>query len=362
MAKYIGDELAKQVADTVKDVCGKNINFINEYGIIFASTDSKRLGTFHEIGQKAAATGQVIEVDSDDRFTGTHKGINLPVYYNNDFLAVVGISGEPDEVRKYAHLAERITVLLVKEKELNTISHNRSERMHHLLDSLVRNAALNPEYLQDTLTEFQINSKTNKRLILIKLNRRYNLTNLSMLDYNVYNMFQIAGFKLFTFRYPDEYVAVVDAEEFLKKEFILNNFAKEYKQLFRVVVGKEAPVSCLHESYHSAKTVLRSFPDNHEGYLLYDDLTLDILFSRLTEQDKQTYHHKTIEKLSNEDLALLRVYFKNNLSLTRTSEELFLHKNTVQYKLNVIAEKCGLNPRQFQDGVLLYLAVILNDR
>ena len=106
--------LAAQVVNTVKDVCGRDVNFINQYGIIFASTDPERVGTFHEIGHQAALTGETIEVRADDNFHGTRMGINLPVYYNQTFMAVIGITGQPDEVRKYAHLAERITHLLIR--------------------------------------------------------------------------------------------------------------------------------------------------------------------------------------------------------------------------------------------------------
>ncbi|MFR4713912.1 MAG: helix-turn-helix domain-containing protein [Blautia wexlerae] len=44
------------------------------------------------------------------------------------------------------------------------------------------------------------------------------------------------------------------------------------------------------------------------------------------------------------------------MSLHNTCEKLFLHKNTLQYKLNHIYRKTGLNPRRFKDAVLLYLA------
>ena len=46
----------------------------------------------------------------------------MPVYHNQSLLAVIGITGEPDTVRKYAHLAERITNLLIREQELNQYS------------------------------------------------------------------------------------------------------------------------------------------------------------------------------------------------------------------------------------------------
>lgn len=54
--------LAAQVVNTVKDVCGRDVNFINQSGIIFSSTDPERIGTFHEIGHQAALTGETIEV------------------------------------------------------------------------------------------------------------------------------------------------------------------------------------------------------------------------------------------------------------------------------------------------------------
>ncbi|MCM1894391.1 MULTISPECIES: helix-turn-helix domain-containing protein [Dorea] len=47
------------------------------------------------------------------------------------------------------------------------------------------------------------------------------------------------------------------------------------------------------------------------------------------------------------------------MSLIRTCDKLYLHKNTLQYKLNRIHKITGLNPRKFQDAVLLYLAVLL---
>ena len=54
--------LAFQVVNTIKDTCGQDINFIDKQGMIFASTNVDRIGTFHAIGHKAAQTEQTIEV------------------------------------------------------------------------------------------------------------------------------------------------------------------------------------------------------------------------------------------------------------------------------------------------------------
>ena len=46
MITQIGKQLATQIVDTVHDVCGHDINFINKNGIIYASTNTSRIGSF----------------------------------------------------------------------------------------------------------------------------------------------------------------------------------------------------------------------------------------------------------------------------------------------------------------------------
>ena len=73
MITSVDSALAQQIVNTVKDVCGYDINFISENGEIFASTNTCRIGTFHEIGKKAAFSGNTIEVNENDSFTGTQQ-------------------------------------------------------------------------------------------------------------------------------------------------------------------------------------------------------------------------------------------------------------------------------------------------
>ena len=61
--------------------------------------------------------------------------------------------------------------------------------------------------------------------------------------------------------------------------------------------------------------------------------------------------------LEEKDRHLLKVYFDCNFSLKKTCEQLFVHKNTVQYQLDKIYRNCGYNPRNFKDAVILYLAL-----
>ena len=77
----------------------------------------------------------------------------------------------------------------------------------------------------------------------------------------------------------------------------------------------------------------------------------------VNSRNKKAFLEKTLDKLSSEDLELLRIYFSCDMSLKKNCEETFLHKNTIQYRLNQIHKKSGYNPREFQDAVRLYLAL-----
>lgn len=357
----VNQSLAQQIVQTVKDVCGQDVNFIDQYGIIFASTDAKRIGTFHEIGYKAFHTGTAIEVDNDNTFTGTHRGINLPVYHNQSVLAVIGITGEPQSVNKYAHLAERITLLLIREQEINALSRNQADKKHFMIHSLIGKQNVNKHYLNESLEDFGIDLEKEKRLILVRLDHRFHPGNASMIETQISQMFEMAGIRLYTFDYPNEYLAIIDADAFEQNQSIFQKFCSNYPDILKITVGKATSVYDLRSSYQSALTAWKSIASEIKNFALFDDLTLEIILSAVDEESKEAFQQKTIGKLSDDETAVLKTYFENDMSLSKTCEQLFIHKNTLQYKLNRIHQKCGFNPRVFKDAVLLYLAVFNGD-
>ena len=379
MITHISHNLAQQIVNTIKDVCSYDINFINPSGTIIASTNSARIGTFHEIGRKAAATGITIEVAESDNFTGTRQGINMPLYHEDQLLAVIGITGSPEKVRKYAFLAQRITSLLIREQELSQYSRHQADKKHFVISSLLHGDTQNPEYLLKCLKEFYIDPDTPKRLILIRTDSGQNHsventasapktnTDFSLPEHHIRNLFTDTGITLYTFRYPGDYLAVADSSRFSEISGKLHRFAGKHGDTLSIAVGRSVPLHQLSLSLTTAETALRSlqFPASDsntdergtEHYVLFDNLTLEIVLSSVSPEDRKEFAGKTIQLLSGSEKELLRTYFSLEMSLADTAEKLFLHKNTLQYKLNHIYKKCGLNPRKFRDAVLLYLAL-----
>ena len=151
MALSIKQTIAQQIVEAVKDVCSHDINFINSEGIIFASTNTKRIGSFHEIGLQVIKTGQTIEVETDDGFLGTQKGVNIPFIYKDTVSAVIGITGIPEEVRKYAYLAQKITALILREHELDVYDHTQKTQLNYIIRSIIFREYINTDHLKEFL-------------------------------------------------------------------------------------------------------------------------------------------------------------------------------------------------------------------
>lgn len=358
MVLSIKQDVAQQIVEAVKDVCAHDINFIDSKGIIFASTNRKRIGDFHEIGLQVIKTGETIEVDNDEGYLGTQKGVNIPFINKGDVSAVIGISGEPKEVRKYAYLAQKITTLLIREHELNTLEHNQKTQLNHIIRALIDHNYINPEYLKAFVKKYNTTLDTNYQTILIKLDSRYNPSNLAMIEQYIYQAFELTGSKLYTFNYSNEYILFLESKKVKQWLYLFEQLSKKHAPLLKVGIGYSNPLSHQHLSYQSAKLSINCLLSN-EYMAIFDNLDISILLGNISVDTKRHYLNKTISKLSEKELELLETYFFHDMSLKATCEELYLHKNTLQYKLDKIHKTTGYNPRNFKNAVVLYIGLKL---
>ena len=114
-----------------------------------------------------------------------------------------------------------------------------------------------------------------------------------------------------------------------------------------------------YKSYQAAKIALQSLMGD-ENLAVYDSLDLEILLGSVSEDVKTMFFKQTVQDLSKKDRELLKTYFASNMSLKSTSEQLYLHKNTLQYQLDRIWNVTGYNPRKFKEAVVLYMALKLD--
>ena len=66
----------------------------------------------------------------------------------------------------------------------------------------------------------------------------------------------------------------------------------------------------------------------------------------------------TIPQLNTEQLETLETLFSRQLNVSDTARQLFIHRNTLLYRLDKLTEQTGLDPRLFSDAVLLQLFLL----
>lgn len=358
MASHIRRLVAQQIVETVKDVCGHDINYIDPNGIIFASTDPERIGTYHEIGRQVVQIKQTIEVTTDDEYKGTHKGVNIPFLHHGEVIAVIGITGDPDEVRKYAFLAQRITALILREHETDVLAHNRQAELNYIIRSLTFEETVHYDFLEDYLKRNHLHHEMQFRTILVRLNFRYAPSNISIVESRIHNAFHAVGSELFTFNYPNEYILLLPEELWQSHSAVLRQLAAEHRELLSIGVGICCNLDRQHDSYSSAQIALASM-SAESSFVVFEELDVEILLGSVTDKAKEHFIRKSVEALSKKDRSFLEAYYSCGMSLKKTCEHLFIHKNTLQYQLDRIWKETGYNPREFHDAVVLYLGLKL---
>ncbi|KMZ41554.1 MULTISPECIES: helix-turn-helix domain-containing protein [Bacillales] len=66
----------------------------------------------------------------------------------------------------------------------------------------------------------------------------------------------------------------------------------------------------------------------------------------------------TVPHMTDEQLETLDTLFARQLNVSDTARQLFLHRNTLLYRLDKLTEQTGLDPRLFPDAVLLQLYLL----
>ena len=211
-------------------------------------------------------------------------------------------------------------------------------------------------YIHDLLNEFQINTASQKRILIIRMLSTHSSVTISSMEEKILQMFADHSIRLYMFQYPQEYLAVIDASFPLEQ---LQTFYRTLSDSIQIGIGRTTDLFKVSSSYDTARIALNSQSEPDCNYALFDELTLEILLGSINETAASEFLQKTIALLDETDRSVLSCYFEHEQSLSRTSEALFLHKNTLQYKLDRIHKICGLNPRSFRDGVILYLALRL---
>ena len=117
---------------------------------------------------------------------------------------------------------------------------------------------------------------------------------------------------------------------------------------------KEAQVAIeVGKVFETEKTII-NYENLGIGRLIYQlPTTLCEIF--LSEAFKKN----SIDTLDQETLFTINKFFENNLNVSETSRKLFVHRNTLVYRLEKIKKLTGLDLREFDDAIIFKVALMV---
>jgi carbohydrate diacid regulator len=122
----------------------------------------------------------------------------------------------------------------------------------------------------------------------------------------------------------------------------------------------------LADAYKEAQTAIdvgKVF-DTERSIINYENLGIGRLIYQLptTLCDiylTEVFKKSSIDALDQETLFTINKFFENNLNVSETSRKLFVHRNTLVYRLEKIKKLTGLDLRQFDHAIVFKVALMV---
>lgn len=375
-------QLAQEIVNRTMKIINYNINVMDAHAKIIGSGDLERIGEIHEGAMLVLSQKRVVSIDSAtaQKLQGVKPGVNLPLTINNHVVGVIGLTGEPAEIMQFGKLVCMSAEMMLEQTQLlNELSHDNRLK-DELILSLIKSDNLN-SYLTEWVKKMGIDLSLPRVVAIIEIDSGQLGVETAMneLQNLQHDLESISKNILITIQSLSHIVVLIpalnkfnrwDINEHKKRLETIVTKIKNYSQLeIRIALGNYFSHTSDHiaKSYNTAKTTMlvgkQRMPNDRNYY--YQELILPVLLHGLSydwQADELLLPLKKL-KMSDNNGALqktLQVWFNNNVQSGDTANELFIHRNTLEYRLNKIAKLTGLNLTKFDDRMLLYIALQLD--
>ncbi|OIP25407.1 hypothetical protein AUK11_00485 [bacterium CG2_30_37_16] len=360
------------IAQKISPIISKKIVLIDKKGHYLAST-------------YPANRTKIYEISKDPTI--------FPIYQNGSISGYVKIDEPLSVAKPLATAVKSMVELLVNQIEMSENISSKDQRQDKLIYDILNNENLDEDIAQAEARIFDINL-THPRIVLTVLidgEKKEELfkDDLSMQDKELilgrYKKGIQRGFVSFYTRLNSNVIAY-----FGKNLFVVLKDLGERKEEKKNALQFETTLKTIHQiikdelrcnvtigvgSYHHGiKGLKDSFKEAYLASELGEELwgsgkvfnindfgVVAPLLSGLNEKNLQ-FSQRMLKKIAKDEEMgkTVEVFLDSNMSLTKTSKILKIHRNTLVYRLDKITENLGLDPRNFEDAVQLKLAMLFN--
>ncbi|SHE31101.1 CdaR family transcriptional regulator [Clostridium fallax] len=347
----LNEDIAQQIVEKVMDIIPYNINIMDYKGIIIGSGDKNRLYTVHEGAKEALATKRMNEItENKDK---VKLGVNSPIFFKGEVVGVIGITGNPDEVRPFGELVRVTAELLINQNYI--LSERKAFEIHRerLLYELVSVENDYKKELKDRCEQLGINLEVKRIAVLI--------------NFISSGVKEIKTIKNTIKQYLDEQEFIIERRH--NSFVVLLKSKDKIKSILDILENKSVKVGIsnkekiIGKAVKQAKLAIKVGSDyiKKENIFYYENLYFLSVLATCKENDLMKNHVKKL-KDEGEKIELIKtidMYIECNGEINLTAKKLNIHRNTLNYRLEKINCLTGKNPKVFLDLFELYTACLL---
>ena len=160
----------------------------------------------------------------------------------------------------------------------------------------------------------------------------------------------------------------VTAEDLEKMAVNIEDTLKNELRI-KTIIGIGTVASHLREladSYKEAQTAIEvgKVFDTEKSVMHYENLGIGRLIYQLPTTLceiflREVFKKNSLDSLDQETLFTINKFFENSLNVSETSRKLFVHRNTLVYRLEKIRKLTGLDLRQFDHAIVFRVALMV---
>lgn len=371
---YLNEEIAGSIIAEIRQVINEDLNIMDETGMILASTDEKRINTFHEAAYILVNSHlERLIVEHDGDYNGCRRGVNLPIQFASETVGVIGITGMPQEVVKYGLILKKMTEMILYENfRVQELFESKREKNLLIHDLVHGNVTTNQYELEKRMKRNGINTDGEFSVAVLKNTEKIKNAGNDIL-YKVKRkqieqeiVEELSNEKVHVVFNGECYIAVANmgsqnlyeklriAAAYLNRSpeiSILCSIGNDYKEY-----------TDIYRSYNEATNILDYFRKESKGIYLFNTVMLDFTINQLPAMHKKNLKKQIFKAYTPEEAKelcdFIIAYFNANGSLNELSEKYYSHKNTIQYKIKKVKKETGYDLRNLYDLFVLYMAAV----
>ncbi len=351
----IGSQVLNSTILGLKNITRKDIHVLESNGKILASTDKTR------IGQVVIGVENFVESPAESQLMQGQQFFK--VVDNNVCEYVVAINGEDEDAYKTGKItAFQLQGLIVAYKE-------RYDKYNFIKNLLLDNLLLIDIYSRAKKLNIDTMVPRSVYLIESEYDKDIDITEI------LRNIFPNKNKDFIVTLGENSVVLIRDINTNNTKEeielpakMIVDSLSMEGIRDVRVAMG--TPINDIKDvsaSYKEAKLALDVGKIFNNGKFIsnYTELGIGRLIYQLPSSLCKMFIDEVLNGLSvdsfdEETLQTVEKFFENNLNVSETSRQLYIHRNTLVYRLDKIHKLTGLDLRNFEDAITFKITLMVS--